>query len=227
MTTVLGLIGAGRIGSALGRLATAAGLDVVVSNSRGPETLADLVRSWGRRAQAADVRDAALAGDLVVVTVPLGGCATLPVAELDRRELTSSEPVQRQLPGSRVVKAFNNIDFRRLELLARPAGAADRSALPAAGDDERAKTEARDLLDLLGYDAVDAGTLAESRRFEPDTPVYVQPYLPPRPQGLSGDEDTMRWFLRCPGAVLSAGRVEALVRTATRQSPAAARERLN
>ncbi|MFJ9710296.1 NADPH-dependent F420 reductase [Streptomyces sp. NPDC101234] len=248
MTTTLGLIGAGRIGSTLGGLAIAAGLEVVVSNSRGPRTLSELVRSWGGRAHAADVREAALAGDIVVATVPLGGYTTLPVseltgktvidtmnyyperdrliAELDRSELTSSELVQRRLPGSKVVKAFNNIDFRRLELLARPAGSADRSALPLAGGDDGAKTEVRRLLDLLGYDAVDVGPLAESWRFEPNTSAYVRPYLPPRPPGLSGAEDAMRWFMDCPGTVLPADRVEALVRTATRQSPAAARERL-
>lgn len=249
MTTTLGLIGAGRIGSALAKLAIAAGLEVVVSNSRGPHTLGKLVASLGERARAADVCDAAKAGDLVVVTVPLGSCPTLPVPELtgkivldtmnyyperdgsieqlDRQELTSSEFVQRRLPGSRVVKAFNNIDFRRLELLARPGRSAERSALPVAGDDDEAKTEVRALLDVLGYDSVDVGRLSESWRFEPNTSVYVQPYLPDRPAGLSGGEDTMRWFLECPGAVLPADEVERLVRTTARMSPATARERLD
>ncbi|MEU6198764.1 NAD(P)-binding domain-containing protein [Streptomyces sp. NPDC047061] len=249
VTTTLGLIGAGRIGSALARLAIAAGLEVVVSNSRGPETLGELVASLGERARAADVCDAAQAGHLVAVTVPLGSCTALPVpelagkividtmnyyperdgniAQLDQQELTSSELVQRRLSGSRVVKAFNNIDFRRLELLARPGISAERSALPVAGDEDKARTEVRELLDVLGYDSVDVGNLAESWRFEPNTSVYVQPYLPDRPAGLSGVDDTMRWFLECPGAVLAADEVERLVRTTSRMSPATARERLD
>ncbi|WP_329530406.1 NAD(P)-binding domain-containing protein [Streptomyces sp. NBC_01450] len=248
MTKTLGLIGAGRIGGALARLALAAGLDVVVSNSRGPQTLMDTVAQWGEGARAATAADAARQGDIVVATVPLGALRRLPadalagktvvdtmnyyperdgsLAELDSRELTSSELVQRHLPGARVVKAFNNIDFRRLEILARPAGAADRSALPVAGNSAAAKEETIRLLDVLGYDAVDLGPLSESWRSEPNTAVYVQPYLPERPAGATGDADVMRWFLGCPGAPLPADRLAGLLRDAVRQSPADARERL-
>ncbi|MGW7542309.1 NADPH-dependent F420 reductase [Streptomyces sp. NPDC054770] len=247
MTKTLGLIGAGRIGGALARLALAAGLDVVVSNSRGPQTLVGTVAQWGEGARAATAAEAASQGDIVVATVPLGALRWLPadalagktvvdtmnyyperdgsLAELDSRRLTSSELVQRHLSGARVVKAFNNIDFRRLEILARPTGAADRSALPVAGDGS-AKEETIRLLDVLGYDAVDVGPLSESWRSEPNTAVYVQPYLPARPPDLAGDEDVMRWFLDCPGAPLSADRLAALLRGAVRQSPADARERL-
>ena len=248
MTKTLGLIGAGRIGGALARLALAAGLDVVVSNSRGPETLTDTVAKWGEGARAATVVDTAREADIVVATVPLGAYRRLPadalagktvldtmnyyperdspVPELDSRELTSSELVQRHLKGAQVVKACNNIDFLRLETLARPTGAADRSALPVAGDSVAAKERAIRLLDALGYDTVDLGPLSESWRSEPNTAVYVQPYLPARPAGLITDEEVMRWFMDCPGAPLPADRLAGLLRAAVRQSPADARERL-
>ncbi|MEV6174454.1 NADPH-dependent F420 reductase [Streptomyces sp. NPDC051954] len=233
----LGLIGSGMIGSALARLAVTAGLDVVLSNSRGPETLADLVGELGDRARAATPEEAARVSDLVVATVPLKAYGQLPaaalagrtvidtmnyypdrdgsIAALDAGEATSSELVQRQLPDSHVVKAFNNIDFRRLFTSARPSGAPDRSALPVAGDDPAAKAETARLLDTLGYDTVDIGTLAESWRSQPGTPVYVQPYMAQRPEGLS-QEETQRWFFRTPGVPVPAARVEELVHSATR-----------
>ena len=238
----VGFIGSGMIGSAVARLAVAAGLDVVVSNSRGPETLADLVAELGERARAATPEEAAQAGDVVVATIPLKHYEQLPaslagkividtmnyyperdgrIAELDAGELTSSELVQRHLSGARVVKAFNNIDFRRLATSARGTGAPDRSALPIAGDDPAAKEEVRGLLDRLGYDAVDIGALAGSWRSEPGTPVYVQPYLAERPRGLS-DEEQGRWFFETPGVPVSAGQVKDLTDQAVRVSAGAA-----
>jgi 8-hydroxy-5-deazaflavin:NADPH oxidoreductase len=234
----LGLIGSGNIGSTLARLAAAAGLDIVLSNSRGPESLASLTAELGRRARAATPAEAARAGDLVVATVPMGAYTALPatalagktvidtmnyypdrdgrIGELDAGTLTSAELVQRHLPAAAVVKAFNNIDFHRLLTMARPAGAPDRSALPLAGDDETAKSEAARLLDALGYDAVDIGTLADSWRSEPGTPVYVQPYFPtPRPAGMS-QEDAYRWYLQTPGVPVSASRVRKLASEALR-----------
>ncbi|MEV0387558.1 NAD(P)-binding domain-containing protein [Nonomuraea sp. NPDC050643] len=240
MTKTLGLIGTGMIGSALARLAVAAGLDVVLSNSRGPDTLAGLVTELGAQARAATPAEAAEAGDLVVATVPLRAYDRLPaaalagrtvidtmnyyperdgrIAELDAGELTSSALVQRHLAGSRVVKAFNNIDFHRLFTHARPAGAPDRSALPVAGDDPAAKADVAALLDALGYDTVDTGTLAESWRSEPGTPVYVQPYFPARPPEGLGGEEAYRWFLETPGVAVPAGRVRALIDDAVRGS---------
>jgi 8-hydroxy-5-deazaflavin:NADPH oxidoreductase len=238
MTKTLGLIGSGMIGSALARLTVAAGLDVVVSNSRGPETLADLVAELGEHARAATPSDAAKAGDLVVATIPLNAYERLSaadlagktvidtmnyypqrdghVAELDTGELTSSALVQRHLADSRVVKAFNNIDFRRLVTLARPSGAPDRSALPIAGDDAAAKVEVARLLDTLGYDAVDIGTLADSWRSEPDTPVYCQPYFRGQaPEGLT-PEEAFRFFLETPGVAVPADRVKELTDSALR-----------
>jgi hypothetical protein len=199
MTTV-GFIGSGRIGGTVARLSVAAGHQVVLSNSRGPETLKDLVEDLGPLARAATGEEAAAAGDLVVVSVPLHACPHLPagplagrtvmdtgnyypqrdsqIPELESGELTSSEWLQRQLPGAAVVKVFNNIFFKHLRSLARPAGAADRTYLPIAGDEAAAKAAVTEFLDSIGYGAVDAGTLAGSWRQEPGTPAYGAPYGP-------------------------------------------------
>ena len=100
------------------------------------------------------------------------------IPELDSGKLTSSEWLQNQLPGAAVVKVFNNIFFKHLGSLARPAGAAGRTYLPIAGDDAAAKAAVTQFLDSIGYGAVDAGTLAGSWRQEPGTPVYGAPYGP-------------------------------------------------
>ena len=198
MTTV-GLIGSGNIGSTVARLAVDAGHDVVLSNSRGPETLKDLVEELGPHARAATASEAAEAGDVVVVTVPLKAYRDVPVAplagkvvidtnnyyperdghfpELDDESTTVSELLQAHLPESHVVKAFNNIVAAHLGELHRPAGAADRSALAIAGDDADAKATVTTLLDSFGYDTVDAGPLAEGWRFQRDTAAYGVPYL--------------------------------------------------
>jgi predicted dinucleotide-binding enzyme len=199
MTTV-GFIGSGMIGGTVARLSVAAGYRVVLSNSRGPETLKDLVDQLGPLASAATSAEAAAAGDLAVVSVPLHACPHLPagslagrtvldtgnyypqrddqIPELDSGSLTSSAWLQRQLPGAAVVKVFNNIYFKHLASLARPAGAADRTYLPIAGDDAAAKSAVTQFLDSIGFGAVDTGTLAESWRQEPGSPVYGAPYGP-------------------------------------------------
>jgi predicted dinucleotide-binding enzyme len=199
--TTIGLIGSGHIGSTVARLAVDAGHDVVLSNSRGPETLADLVDRLGPRARAATAAEAAAAGEIVVVTIPLKAYREVPVeplrgtvvidtnnyypqrdghiAELDDRSTTSSELLQAHLPESHVVKAFNNIHFRHLADLARPANDPARSALAIAGDDEAAKQTVAEFLDSIGYDAYDVGPLAQGWRFQPDTPAYGQPYVAP------------------------------------------------
>ncbi|WLW58321.1 NADPH-dependent F420 reductase [Streptomyces sp. YU58] len=232
------MIGVGAIGGIVARHAVDAGLNVVLSNSRDPETLSDLVSDLGSRARAATPAEAALAGDLVVATIPLVAHDKLPAAalagktvidtmnyyperdgqisELDSGELTSSALVQRHLADSHVVKAFNNISFRSLLTLARPAGAPDRSALPIAGDDPTAKTEAAELLDSLGYDTVDIGTLADSWRSEPNTPVYAQPYLQGQPPEGAGQEEVMSWFLAVEAVPVPARRVKELTDGAVR-----------
>ncbi|WP_432994528.1 NADPH-dependent F420 reductase [Dactylosporangium sp. CA-233914] len=196
--TVIGFIGSGNIGSTVARLAVAAGHDVVLSNSRDPETLADLVAELGPKARAARPAQAAAAGDIVVVTVPLKAYRDVPAEplagkivvdtnnyypdrdgrfpRLDDATATTSGLLQQHLAGAKVVKGFNNIWFKHLAELGRPAGTPDRTALPIAGDDAAAKATVTAFFDAIGYDTVDAGPLADSWRAERDQPVYVKPY---------------------------------------------------
>jgi predicted dinucleotide-binding enzyme len=195
--TTLGLIGSGRIGSTVARLAVDAGHDVVLSNSRGPDTLADLVAELGPRARAASGAEAATAGDLVLVSTPLSAYPSLPaaaldgktvldtgnyypqrdgqIAPLDSRELTDGEYLALHIPGARVVKVFNNIFYKHLQNLARPAGAPDRTYLPAAGD-AAATASVAAFLDSIGYGTAGYEPLAEGWRQQPGTPAYGTPY---------------------------------------------------
>jgi len=197
--TTIGLIGSGNIGSGIARLAVAAGYDVVLSNSRGPDTLTDLIHDLGPHARAATPAEAAAAGDIVVVTIPLKAYGYVPVSELrgktvidtnnyyperdghiselDDETTTTAELLQAHLPASRVVKAFNNIYYPHLSSLARPSGDPDRSTLAIAGDDAAAKQTVTDFLDAIGYDALDVGALSEGWRFQRDTPAYTAPYF--------------------------------------------------
>jgi hypothetical protein len=190
----IGLIGAGHIGSQLARLAVAHGYDVVISNSRGPETVAPLVAELGPRARAATPAEAATAGDIVIVTIPLKAIATVPaeplqgkividtnnyypqrdghIPELDEESTTTAELLQRRLPHSRVVKAFNHIYAAELTTHGRARGTADRRALVIAGDDGSAKRVVADMIDQFGFDVVDAGPLKEGWRIQRDTPGY-------------------------------------------------------
>jgi predicted dinucleotide-binding enzyme len=192
--TTLGIIGAGRIGSQIARLGVSHGYEVVISNSRGPETLAGLVAELGPRARAATPAEAARAGDLVVVTIPLKNIRSVPAApladkividtnnyypqrdghipELDDETTTTSELLQAHLPRSKVVKAFNHIYAADLTKDGLPAGAPNRRALVIAGDDASAKATVASLLDTFGFDTVDAGPLAEGWRIQRDTPGY-------------------------------------------------------
>jgi 8-hydroxy-5-deazaflavin:NADPH oxidoreductase len=216
--TTLGIIGSGLIGGTVARLAVAAGYDVVLSNSRGPETLADLVAELGPRARAATGAEAAAAGDLVLVSVPLTAYPSLPdealagkivldtgnyyperdgqIGPLKAGELTDTGYLASLLPGARVVKVFNCIFWSHLHHLARPAGAADRTYLPIAGDDAGAKAAVTEFLDAIGYGTVDNGTLADSWRQQPGTPCYGPPYGEfSNEKGTSADEATIRTAL--------------------------------
>jgi 8-hydroxy-5-deazaflavin:NADPH oxidoreductase len=190
----IGLIGAGHIGSQVARLAVAQGHNVVLSNSRGPETLSGLVAELGPRARAATPAEAARAADIAVVTVPLKNYRQVPVEplagkvvidtnnyypqrdghipELDRESMTTSELLQAHLPTSKVVKGFNHIYAVQLTTDGKPAGTPNRRALVIAGDDPAAKATVTKLLDQFGFDTVDAGPLKEGWRIQRDTPGY-------------------------------------------------------
>jgi 8-hydroxy-5-deazaflavin:NADPH oxidoreductase len=190
----IGLIGSGNIGSTLARLAVDHGHQVVLSNSRGPQTLGALVDELGPSARADTAAGAAAAGDIVVVTIPLGKYRQVPVEplggkvvidtnnyypqrdgqvpELDDESTTSSELLQAHLPESKVVKAFNHLMAAHLATHGKPAGTPGRQALAIAGDDGEAKDTVAALIDEFGFDVVDLGPLAEGWRIQPDTPGY-------------------------------------------------------
>src|ERR1700733_1023481 len=191
----IGIIGAGEIGSTLTRRFTALGHQVSVANSRGPESLADLAAETG--AKAVSVVEAARSGEVVIVTIPERNIPDLPgdlfaatpdsVVIVDTGNYyprqrdgrieaieagtTESRWVAQQLnrPG---IKAFNTIHAQHLLEFGQPKGTPGRIALPVAGDDQEAKIVILQLVDELGFDGVDAGTLDESWRQQPDTPVY-------------------------------------------------------
>lgn len=192
---VIGFIGAGMIGGTVAGLAIEAGYEVVLSNSRGPESLSNLVEELGPRAHAATPAEAAKRGDIVIVTIPLKAYRDLPVkplagkvvidttnyvpdrdghiADLDDRKTTTSELVQAHLPDSHVVKALNTMMFKHLGILRRPQGAADRSAMPIASDDDAAKQTVSALLEAIGFDAYDLGPLHEGWRLQVGTLPYA------------------------------------------------------
>lgn len=194
----IGIIGAGNIGGALAKRFAALGHEVSVANSRGPDTLADLARESG--AKAVTAAEAARAGEVVVVTIPLRkveGLAALfdgvpaSVVVVDTNNYyprqrdgrieaiengqTESRWVEAQL-GRPVVKAFNNIYAQHLLENGRPQGAPGRIALPVAGDDPAAKRTVMDLVEAIGFDPVDAGTIDESWRQQPASPVYTKDF---------------------------------------------------
>lgn len=190
----IGIIGAGFVGQAIAKLAAANGHEVMISNSRGPDTLFSVRSALGCAAGTAE--EAAAFSDLAVVAVPLKACRSIPVLplagkividtnnyyrerdgmieELDRQETTTSELLAAHLPQSRVVKAFNAIVMAELVDGGRPSGAADRRALPIAGDDADAKALVAHLYEEFGFDVVDAGLLSEGWRFERARPVYCR-----------------------------------------------------
>ncbi len=182
----IGIIGVGHIGGVLAMHFVQTGHEVAVSNSRGPETLRDMVAELGARAKATSPQEAAEFGELVIVSVPFGRYKELPregvsgkpvidtnnyypkrdgqFDDLDNDHTTSSELLQEQMRGSYVVKAFNRIGWEQLRDGGKPRGAADRIEIPIAGDDSTAKQVIADLIDKIGFEPVDRGTLAEGGR---------------------------------------------------------------
>lgn len=192
----IGIIGAGHIGSALATRLVSLGHSVHIANSRGPETLQDVAQKTG--AKPVTAQEAARHGDIIVVTIPLKNIPKLPkdlfagvsadvpvidtsnyypilrdgqMPELEHGDLTESEWVQQHL-GRPVVKVFNNIHAEHLQTKGLPKGAAGRIALPVAGDDAATKQKVMALVEELGFDAVDDGSLHESWRQQPGTPCY-------------------------------------------------------
>lgn len=238
MAAPLGIIGSGAIGSTVARLAIAAGLDVIISNSRGPESLSGLVEELGPKARAATVADVARDAEIIVAAIPLTAHTDLPadelagkividttnyyperdgqIAALDNNEAVASQLVQSHLAQSFVVKGFNAITFASLGNGARPVGNPDRSTLPIAGDDKNAKAKAAELISRLGYDTLDTGALADSWRFEPGTPIYCDPYMPSWPTEKLPFEELLAWLLSAPVIPMSQERAKELIDSAER-----------
>ncbi len=190
----IAIIGVGNIGQAAAARLIDGGHEVILCNSRGPETLQEIEEELGQAATAETVEVAAKAADAALLATPFAAVASLPVenlsgkllidsnnfypdrdgpiAELDSGELASSEWLSKKLPGVSVVKALNTMQSATLLHGGRPKGASERLAYPVASDDVAAKQTLFGLLDDMGFDAVDGGSLSDSRRQEPDTPVY-------------------------------------------------------
>lgn len=192
----VGVIGAGRLGTTLARQFTAAGHHVAIANSRNPATLAPLVDRLGARVHPATPAEAAQFGEVVVLAVPFGRYRELPadqlagrividatnywperdgrIADLDADRTTSSELIQAQLPGARLVKAFNAMRWDHLRDFGHEAGAVERYGIPVSGADDQAKWTVLDLIEQLGFHPVDAGNLAQGgRRHQPGAPVFL------------------------------------------------------
>jgi predicted dinucleotide-binding enzyme len=192
--TTIGFIGSGHIGSSVARAALGHGYHVVMSNSRGPETLAELVADLGENARAATGVDAASAADFVVVTIPFKAILSVPVApllgkividtnnyyferdgrvaEIEDHSNTVTGLLQRHLSGAKIAKGFNHIGSAEILSDAEPAGTSGRRALATASDFPEAAEFVIRFFDEIGFDAVNIGPLSESWRIDRDTPGY-------------------------------------------------------
>lgn len=231
----IGIIGSGAIGTALARLAIAAEYEVMIANSRGPESLRDLLKDLGPQARAGNVREAAAFGDIPILAVPLTAYSSLPTGDfadqtilssgnyyphrdgrietLDALEKTTAEYEQSLLPGSRIVKAFNNIVAHHIPLL---AGSHPRTALPIAGDRDEDKARVSGVIASFGFDPVDVGALAESWRFEPESGAYTAIYA-------ASSDGFREDYLADAGTPLSAERLRQLL-SASRRPDVIARQ---
>jgi 8-hydroxy-5-deazaflavin:NADPH oxidoreductase len=193
----IGILGSGNIGANAARLFARAGHHVRIANSRGPATLKALVEEIGADAEAASAQDAVDASDVVLIAVPwtkreeaLGeiegwddkividamNAYTEDFEVEDLGSKTSTEFIRALVPGARVVKAFNTIFYKRLASEGKPGGTNGRLAIPVASDDPAAKRVVMDLIDEIGFDAVDNGGLVEGgRKQQPGSPIYNEP----------------------------------------------------
>lgn len=189
----IGILGAGRVGTAVGRQALKAGYDVMVATSKPADDIALMVQIMTPGAVAVTAAEAAEA-DIVVIAVPLHKYRTLDPAllagktvidamnywapvdgEIDDFETgvrTSSEIIQTYLAGANIVKTLNHIGYHEFEVDGQKPGSGSRRALAVAGDHQDAKDLVRRFINRLGYDAVDAGPLKAGRTFQPGTEIF-------------------------------------------------------
>jgi predicted dinucleotide-binding enzyme len=208
----IGIIGAGNIGGNAAKLFAKAGHKVAIANSRGPETLTDLVSEIGENAQAATVEDAAKFGEIVFVSIPLGKYKELPadafngkividsnnyypdrdgqISELDENKTTSSKLLAAHLKGAKIVKGFNTIWFEHLKTQGNSElPVAERRAIFIAGDDAAAKKTVAKLIEEIGFAAVDTGSLRDGGTAQqPGTAIYNQNLTQSEAQAILGSE---------------------------------------
>lgn len=240
MVQTIGIIGSGPIGSTIARFAVAAGLNVVISNSRGKESLSKLVAELGPLASAGTPDEASSTGEIIIAAIPYYAYEKLPaeslngkividtmnyypvrdgqIPDIDSGRITTSELVQRHLQKSKVVKGFHNQDAPHLYINASPNDRAKRTALPIAGDDGKANAKVAEFFDATGYNAIDTGSLAESWCIEPGTPIYLRPYAPKIPDGLSREE-IKKFYMNTRGEPVSESQVKLLVAKTERKFP--------
>lgn len=196
-TRTVGILGAGRVGTAVARQALRAGYDVLIAASGDPAAIELIVEVMAPGARAVTAAEAVAGGDVVVLSLPLRKFDTLDPAllagkvtvdamnywaETDGelpafgRATSSSEMVAAHLPGARLVKTLNHIGYHELESDHAPAGTPGRRALAVAGDDDAARAAVMEMVEALGYDAVDAGPLAAGARLEPGTDAFSRPH---------------------------------------------------
>ncbi|WP_269938630.1 NADPH-dependent F420 reductase [Arthrobacter sp. HY1533] len=196
-TTTIGILGAGKVGTGVARQALKAGYRVLIAASGDPKDISLIISVMAPGAEAVTAAEAMAAADLVVLSVPLHKFRTLDPTALsgklvldtmnywrdtngDMPELdeapSSSEMVLAHIPGARLAKSLNHIGYHELELDSRPAGAPDRRALAVASDHDDTRALVLEFVERLGFDAVDAGSLARGAAFEPGTPIFTGSY---------------------------------------------------
>jgi len=232
MAQTIGFIGVGQIGGDVAQLAVDAGYNVVLSNSRGPESLKSWVNKLGPQSSASTAQDIAKNDNIkiVVLSVPLIVVSKLlsslemknkvildtsnyypmrdgDIKQLQSNALTTCEYVAQYLDDSnKSVKVFNNIDSIHL-LTNATKDTAKQTTLPIAGDDKEAKSIATEFINNIGYQVLDYGTLQDSWKQEPNTPVYCGLYMPEVPSNLK-DHEAKEYWIETPGKPLSKAHIQ-------------------
>ena len=208
--TKIAILGAGKVGTSLARVAVQAGYQVDIAASGPADRIALIIEVLAPGAHATTAAAAVDGAELVVLALPLHKFANLDVtmlgghivldimnywapidgeiSEFDDAPEGTSVLVQRAIPGARVVKTLNHIGYHELEEQHRPAGAPDRVALGAVGDDREAVAEVLTFLDRIGFDAIDGGPLANGVAFQPGSPLFGEPYSAPRFRELLAEQ---------------------------------------